>query len=487
MLPVKLHTSESQNFNLQTYAGAITHIASHTVIGYRGEELRPLGNDNPSFDISQVCCWMCEKPLGNSMHLCTTDDGSGKVKIISEPQDNDAEDEEHGMQIESGSFINVHQNTKCENMLLICGDCCEGLKKSLAYLDDKQNEQTLIKDPFNPSINVTGPQDPKYYIWPNEKVSLSEQSIARENLNSSSTKHPDRIYTAQDCFIYTKKSALIKHMAEDEGNEALIEVSSELQQYIFVEPNPALPEPLFVAAQNTIRLFRLNSKYYEHSGRDYHVIQYSDSNNEIFYDDLRLAGRGKAYKRARTALKQLKNVRDAYLEPEIINALIQQQKILMELNGYRSVWATVFNDGDDPGGFIDIVGCPAPVGPITSTEDSESLLRKRSFASLDTAESFSTEMSKILDKDNYKTQINEPEFNKIIKKLFIDKEKWVRIENNSKYEKIKKEKQSETIELLSPAFSSYNLTRKQKKFLKDNMVLVRKVQSMRTQGGEFIS
>ena len=427
MLPIKLHTLETPNTQgLSEYAKKITHLASNTVAMYRGEELRPLGNEKPSFDISQVCCWVSGQPLANGMRLCTISDGNGKIKIISEPgddedgaidegseeseeedEDNDEvmeasneegeagamdegseeeedDDENIGINLSNDKIFTSINQAETQDLLLISDDCCEGLKMSLEEFATKGGDQTLIKDPNNPDENVSNPYKRSHYVWPNQIIYWKTPDVVvLNNINRTDNESADgklgfKSYTSADCFIYTKKTALVQQMVDEteEGNadyDALTEASATLEEFLFVEANPALPEPLYIMAQNTIRLFRLNSRHYRHTGEDFHRIAYNTSKSETPYDDLRLTGRMEAYKQARKSLDQLKNIRNSGLDQGTIEVFNSQYKILMELSGYRSVWATVFNEGGDPGGFNDILGgIPAPTTPVPDDVSVES-------------------------------------------------------------------------------------------------------------------
>jgi|GEM_PF-6514697 len=381
MLPVKLHRYPEHNFS--NYQEAILHLASNTVVFYSGQKHSPNGNDQPSYDISQVCCWLSEQPLRNGMRLCTLNNGSGRIALIEDPEVLEDPEGEEGMNVEHDT-----PPLAPDNLLLISPDCHESLRVSLAYLAGAKENQRLIKNPERPKEFVHDPLNYNYYIWPNHITGWSDtgglQNPSLINLNNQFPPLVDprsRLYNSQDCFIYTKKTALVEYLVTreiedeedtDEERDPSAPLESEsftFREFLFIEANPALPEPLYVMAENTIRLFRLNSRNYgDLNDQDFHSLQYIISNNEGEYDDLRLPGRMQAYKRARKSLNQLKTIHALVPDPETTQLFISQYKILMELSGYTSVWATVFNEGEDPGSFNDIMGVPAPVAPTPVTQ-----------------------------------------------------------------------------------------------------------------------
>lgn len=369
MLQVQLHKSTPNN--AVPYEEAITLLASKTVVFYSGTALSPYGVNEPSYDISQVCCWISGQPLRNGMRLCAVNYKS-EIELIEEPLNEVAD---------TLTFEN-RPSFSIDNLFLISPDCHEGLRNSLNYLRKEYlNGQKLIKDPQAPNQYVIAdPLNIKYYILP------------------KSTYGSDKKYCSQDCFIYSKKTALVTqleleeqlfleghsldlhmepelesnedvHMGIEDKEDSDAEpqgfwnvTSQEFKEFLFVEANPALPKDLYVMAENTIRLFRLNSRHYDHfNNASYHCIEYKPGENE--YDDLRFEGRMQAYDRARKSLHQLKSIRNLVVDPGTMRVFISQYRILMELTGYASVWATVFNDGNDPGGFNDIMGVSAPVPP----------------------------------------------------------------------------------------------------------------------------
>ena len=375
MLPIMLYRKPDRDF--RNYQEAIIHLASNTVVFYSGQKLRSNGEDQSSYDISQVCCWLSEQPLRNGMRLCTLNNGSTQIALFEEPEG------EGGMDVEQDT-----PPLDPDNLLLISPDCHEALRISLAYLAATKENQRLIKNPKQPKEFVQDPLNYSYYIWPNHITGWSDssgfQEIYLRNLNNPSTTLIDpafQPYNSQDCFIYTKKTALVDYLVtreiesleeldEERGPSVPLESASfTFKEFLFIEANPALPEPLYVMAENTIRLFRLNSRCYPYlNDWNFHSLQYVISNNEDEYDDLRLPGRMQAYKRARKSLNQLKTIHALVPDPETTQLFISQYKILMELSGYTSVWATVFNEGEDPGSFNDIMGVPAPVAPTPVTQ-----------------------------------------------------------------------------------------------------------------------
>jgi len=206
----------------------------------------------------------------------------------------------------------------------------------------------------------------------------------------------------------------------DAKNEILLEVGSEtFKDFLFVEANPALPDLLYVMAENTIRLFRLNNRYYDYfNNLNIHCIKYNGGYNE--YDDLRPEGRMQAHKRARKSLQQLKTMQKLKVDPETTQLFIGQYKILMELTGYASVWATVFNDGDNPGGFNDIMGVPAPVAPtfVPVTPPPASSKRTRDIVDVSNPE-------KAIDKvqDEFEREKKRPRYSKIAEYLQVSRKR----------------------------------------------------------------
>lgn len=340
MLKVRVHNLPQGIFS--TYEAAISYLASNTIVYYSGQEYRPRGEGFGSYDVSEVCCWLSEQPLRNGMRLCTFNNGSERIGLIHPP-----------VQEEPGEIITEVDSTPliANNLLLISADCYEGLKKSLDEFDKGVNQ--LIKNPLSPNDFVADPWNFRYYIWPN---------LVYTNLG--------RTYSSQDCFIYTKKLALIQKLAVqgESGDDMAFEqvYAEQLKEFLFIEANPFLPIDMYVMAQNTIRLFRLNSRYYDHvRTQRFNCLEYNTSNGEHEYDDLRLEGRMQAYNQARKSLNQLRTMHTLMVDQETLEVFISQYKILMELTGFTSVWATVFNEGEDPGGFNDIMGVAAPVTPVT--------------------------------------------------------------------------------------------------------------------------
>lgn len=445
MLPIKLHTTPSSNFT--NYEDAITYLASHTVAIHRGEPLRPLGRDKPSFDISQVCCWVSEQPMIHGMRLCTLNNGSEKISIISEPIGEDA------MQTEDNIAIPIHKGIKAKDLLLISEDTYAGLKMSLEYFAKEGAKQTLIKDPKYPSKNVTDPWNYKHYIWPT-KAHKSDGIVYELEVLAV---NPGDYYNAQSCFVYTPKTAVVKQISE---HEEVLSAASE--EHLFIEADLALPAPLYVMAQNTIRLFRLNGRYYEHENKDHHSLvlgrriqtlevdeeePYYETRYEGYYDDLRLAGRMEAWKRARKSLNQLKNLDSLLSDKETTDILINQYKILTELSGYRSVWATVFNDGGEPGSFNDILGVPAPVAPLEpldamDIDNTDTKKRKRELLDINNNQLIEVEIKEHLNENGIKIPenafINMEELANAIAQVLNNPDLWEQLITN-KIEKIKSE------------------------------------------------
>lgn len=337
MLAIRLF----KNFRYSTHSGrynrTLSHLAENTIISYRNTEWRPRGLLASSFDASQVCCWMCEKPLVNDMRLGTRKDSSGKIKIIRSPvQDGDIPQEY------SEQEVPINQAGELKDTLLICGDCHEGLSSSLS------DPELMIYDAEGNEITGEQKYNPEHYIWPQEK---------------------EAGYSSGDCFSYQKEFAFVVRFPHSREEHALDEsdeangATTFIEQHVMVEPSANLPSDVYRKARNTIRLFRLNGKHYQYKGQDHHLIKYYAGEGQSPVDDLRRQSRNKAHDRAREALIQFRNVREMYAGPEMMNILRTQQHILMELNGHRSVWDNVFHDGGDPGGFNDIMGIVAPVSP----------------------------------------------------------------------------------------------------------------------------
>jgi hypothetical protein len=359
MLPVILHQPPTGELS---YGDAISFLAANTVVFYGRLAYRPNGPFLPSYDINQVCCWLSEQPLKNGMRLCTINqNSSSQVALIEEPS------------ADEPGAINVAQGqTKLNpgSLILISPDCHEALRKSIEYLKQPGRQQQLIKDPQTNTFS-TNPLNYNNYVWPN-------------------IDYPP--YNSQSCFVYTKKSALVQQLVyqeiEDDGSDdgdmeveiiRPLEIGGQaLKEFIFVEPNPDLPDHLLIMAENTIRLFGLNSRYYDYlNSLSVHCINYNASESETEYDDMRTEGRMQAYKRAAKSLHQLKTIRNLAAGAEVIQVFISQYKTLIELTGYTSVWATVFNDGNDPGGFNDIMGIPAPVTPLTPVPAGDKKIKRK--------------------------------------------------------------------------------------------------------------
>jgi hypothetical protein len=271
--------------------------------------------------------------------------------------------------------------------------------------DSEKVTQQLIKNPFNPNEYVKDPLNFGYYIWPHYIVGYREHeqqgyTLRSLNIPSSFLSDPGyRFFSSQDCFIYSRKTALVQQLVtkviddddddtideDDETNYGnvvaaerfIVEVGSEdLEEFLFIEANPALPDPLYVMAENTIRLFQLNGLYYHYlNNTNIHCVTYSAG--ESIYDDMRPEGHLQAYKRADKSLQQRKIMQNMAVDQETMEVFNSQYKILMELTGYPSVWATVFNEGGDPGGFNDIMGIPAPVAPVAPVAPKPVKTRKK--------------------------------------------------------------------------------------------------------------
>ena len=360
MLYITPYSKPKQPF--QNDQDAVFFLASNTVASYSGQPIRPRGPYQPTYNVSEVCCWLSEQPLRNGMRLCTLNNGSSQIALIPHPVpegEDEKEDANEHMDVEKEMPPLVP-----DNLLLISVDCYEGLKRSLAYLN-AEGSQKLIKDPTSPLLFVTDPKNPEHYIWPTRLYDLPDKPTSK--------------LTSQDCFIYTKKMALVQYLSEKklegdkddngievkkQGKPTQVDVETS-REFLFVEANPLLPDSLYVKAQNTIRLFQLNGRHYDYvSNRRYHYIGYNTSNKENEYDDLRPEGRIQAFTRARKSLSQLRTMQTFMVDAETLQTFISQYKILIELTGYPSIWATVFNDGEDPGRFNDIIGVPAPSAPL---------------------------------------------------------------------------------------------------------------------------
>lgn len=326
MLAVKLvHQCEST-----LYGKAIQHLALNTRVSYKHLIIGEESPFQPSFDISQTCCWVCEKPLGNGMYMCTHGGDTGTVQIIKEPaQEDDMDDDDISKKNLTASDL--------MNLVLLCGDCMHGLSQSL--LSDK----TRIHDPMDESLIGRGWNLKRNFLWPTE---LQETEY----------------------FVYRKKDAMVYtyDVAESNSMDSLRSETSKnltIRSHVFIEPNPHLSESEFIQAKNTIQLFKLNGGCYDYQEK-VHTLRFNEAHGQSIFNDLRLLGRNKAYDRAQTALTQFKSIRELYADPKLNEMLIAQQRVLVELNGYRSVWISVFNDGNDPGSLAQILKFPKPILPL---------------------------------------------------------------------------------------------------------------------------
>lgn len=348
----------------RNYEEAIVHLSMHTQGIYKERKV----NGGP-FDVTQACCWMSETPLANGLRMARVPKKDGEVRLVKEPDQTDVAlsmAQSHEIDIDPASF-----SIDLDELILISGDCAEGLTRSLTDPEFKHLIHTEEKN--SSKFHVDN------FIWPHRKVEFQVSDTEK------------RVYNASDCFVYTRKTAWVKHGTKSENGE-FETLEEDFETHVFVEPNPDIPQELQEKARNTIRLFRLNGLYYHHSDDiQHHEICYNVSEAQTQYDDLKLVGRDKAFDRARTALDQLRNLREMVADEELLEVIIGQQRILMELNGYRSVWAKVFNDGGDPGGFDDIVqiSSPTPVTDPPSVEqdtETEADLSRKNIAIVETNE-----------------------------------------------------------------------------------------------------
>ncbi|MEL6536533.1 MAG: hypothetical protein AAFQ98_14040 [Bacteroidota bacterium] len=378
MLSIKLREPRLSDPQSSEYEQVITHLATHTLMGQGNPESLLEGYNAIALDISQVCCWLSEKPLNNGMRLCTMHSDQGLVALVAEPGESVEEgNEEDGEMVRDKSYVvSIGESGGVENCLLLCGDTAAGLQMSLG---DDDYLSYIVDEQGNP---VENPRSQIHYLWP--------QKAKTVNVPDGNGGTLERTYTPDQYFVYVRKMGIIEYgsTAADEDEELENEVPSpftgdrtELAQQIFIEPNPKLPKALWYKARNTIRLFRLNGNNYV-PGKDYHQLQINSAKAETLYDDMRLTGRHKAYDRAHTALSQLKAIRTLNAGPDVEKMIVSQQQILIELNGYRSVWRTVFKEGGDEGGFNQISMIPSPVGPPPETisameEEVDPLIREK--------------------------------------------------------------------------------------------------------------
>ncbi len=352
----------------RSYQNDKIFIASHTQAHIIGRQVGEKGQ--PSFDISKVCCWMCEKPLRSRFELCHVP-REGDISLISEPDSAISYDSEAEM-VDDDQFVKSwNSKIQFEDTILLCGDCSESIKYSFVVHPE-------IRD--NNGDRVENLRSCSHYIWPNLEYKIVGDRVdilTPGSLEVLVNKANDvEVFTSEQCFIYEKKVAWVKYLSmEENGVERLVQ--EEFESRLFIEPNPNVPKVLQIFARNTIRLFRLNGVHYFH-GEEHHEIHYDVSKSHTKFDGLRLVGRNKAYNRSRTALDQFRTARE--FDQGLYSVLLDQQKLIMELNGYYSVWASVFKDGNDPGGLSDIFGTdPLPTSPVSSgpkSPDKVDLMKK---------------------------------------------------------------------------------------------------------------
>lgn len=347
----------------RTYSDAISFLASNTINRFKDKIIKTVdGND--TMDVSQVCCGMCEKPLGNEMRMLFAPQ-KGSIAMVKYP---------NVEAFEGSLYEDVWKNSfgrDLQSFVLLCGDCLESFRTSMYGMGNSEFERDgqKTKDYFSGQLkkmdgsvidNHQDLLDVDNYIFPHRIIEWDEE------LNDEMGSEVPRRYSPSECFVYTKRVAWIRYIEQGEIETDFRLVDEAFESSIFVEPNPNLPEPIRIRALNTIRLFKLNGLYYDYRGDKYHAINFIVNRNQTPYDDLRRVGRDKAHQRAQTARNQLKNARDLFADEKTRVILEGQQKIIMELNGFRSVWAKVFNDGDDPDGLAGLFGFPVPV-PVTPT------------------------------------------------------------------------------------------------------------------------
>ncbi|EAY28290.1 hypothetical protein [Microscilla marina] len=256
MLNIRINSLSKVGTHFGSYQQAIVHLASNTVAYYQGAKLGNSTEDEPSFDISQVCCHVSGQPLSNGMQMCAINNNSSQgIRLVEEPKNidegiepNDA-DTDVPMSIESslpndGLYTSASQVAP-QDLLLISGDCAEGLKTSLSYFMENKNIQKLIVDRYKPGEYVTNPEMGEHYIFPNKMYYWDDNQKMISDNSTSSTQS----FTPQQCFIYLDQGALVQQRVVDDTSGELVNARETIEDFIFVEPNPALPEPLYIMAR----------------------------------------------------------------------------------------------------------------------------------------------------------------------------------------------------------------------------------------------
>lgn len=182
-----------------------------------------------------------------------------------------------------------------DNLLLICGECREGAKD------------------YNP-------QQLNLYLWPDSEMAKS---------------YP---------FRYVKRDKVTYKVLDAEGNL----FKEEQRTFILVETNNDIEPDILQAANNTINLFKLNSKYYNNNPRDPQIIiPYQDF---IEVSELRLEQRYEAYQAATKAAGRLQRAAATLVvrggREFVDNSLILTNEII-ESMGYVSTWETAIRDNLD--------------------------------------------------------------------------------------------------------------------------------------------
>lgn len=173
-----------------------------------------------------------------------------------------------------------------DNLLLICGECRESAKD------------------YNPQQKDT-------YLWPDSEMALS---------------YP---------FRYVKRDNVTYRVLDAEGNL----FQEEQRTFVFVETNNDIESNIVQAANNTINLFKLNSKYYNNNPDNPQIIiPYQDF---IEVSELRLEQRYEAYQAATKAAGRLQRAAATLVvtggREFVDNSLILTNEIT-ESMGYVSTW-----------------------------------------------------------------------------------------------------------------------------------------------------
>jgi hypothetical protein len=175
-----------------------------------------------------------------------------------------------------------------DNLLLICGECREGAKD------------------YNP-------QQRHLYLWPDLEMALS---------------YP---------FRYVKRDNVTYRVVDAEGNL----FKEEQRTFVFVETNNDVAPNILQAANNTIDLFKLNSKYYNNNPDNPQIIiPYQDF---IEVGELRLEQRYEAYQAATKAAGRLQRAAATLVvtggREFVDNSLTLTNEIIASM-GYVSTWET---------------------------------------------------------------------------------------------------------------------------------------------------